>query len=88
MPRTSRSQSTVEASRRAGLVRVGAGARSRRPVKRASYEADWIRGRGGPPFIAVSIVLVFLLTMDVGTPVLLVPTQIMVGTCYFLNFKI
>jgi hypothetical protein len=49
----------VEAPRRAGLVRVGAGARSRRPVERASYEADWIRGRGGLPFIAVSVVLVF-----------------------------
>jgi alpha-beta hydrolase superfamily lysophospholipase len=64
----------VEAPRRVGLVRVRARARSRRPVERASYEADWIRGRGGLPFIAVSVVLVFLLAMDVGTPVLLVPT--------------
>jgi hypothetical protein len=49
----------VEAPRRAGLVRVGAGARSRRPVERASYETDWVRGRGGLSFIAVSVVLVF-----------------------------
>jgi hypothetical protein len=58
-PRTSRSRSAVEAPRRAGLVRVGAGARSRRPVERASYEADWIRGRCGLSFITVSVVLVF-----------------------------
>jgi hypothetical protein len=42
----------------------------------ASYGADWIRDRGGLPFIAVSVVLVFLLAMDVGTPVLLVPTGV------------
>jgi hypothetical protein len=50
---------TVEAPYRAGLVRVGAGAWSRRLVERASYEADWIRGRGELPSIAVSVVLVF-----------------------------
>jgi hypothetical protein len=58
-PRTSRSRGAVEAPRRAGLVRVGAGAWSRRPVERASYETNWVRGRGGLSFIAVSVVLVF-----------------------------
>jgi hypothetical protein len=57
-PRTSQSRGVVEAPRRASLVRVGAGARSRRPVERASYETDWVRGRGGLYFIAVSVVLV------------------------------
>jgi hypothetical protein len=47
-PHTSRSRSAVEAPRRAGLVRVGAGARSRRPVERASYESEPERGRGAP----------------------------------------
>jgi hypothetical protein len=58
----------VEAPRRAGLVRVGAGARSRRLIERASYEADWIRGRGGLPFIAVSVVLVFFISDGCGYP--------------------
>jgi hypothetical protein len=49
----------VETLRRAGLVRVGARARSRRPVERASYEADRMRGRGGLSFIVVPVVLVF-----------------------------
>jgi hypothetical protein len=47
-PRTSRSRGAVEAPRRAGLVRVGAGARSRRPIERASYESEPGRGRGAP----------------------------------------
>jgi hypothetical protein len=38
----------VEAPRRAGLVRVEAGARSRRPVEWASYESEPGRGRGAP----------------------------------------
>jgi hypothetical protein len=67
-PRTSRSRSAVEAPHRAGLVRVGAEARSRRPVERASYEADWIHGRGGLPFIAISVVLVFFISDGCGYP--------------------
>jgi hypothetical protein len=62
-------------SHRGCLVRVRDGARSRLSVERASYETDRIRGRGGLPFIVVSVVLVFLLAMVVGTPILLVPTQ-------------
>jgi hypothetical protein len=38
----------VEAPRRADFVRVGAGARSRHPVERASYESEPEHGRGAP----------------------------------------
>jgi hypothetical protein len=47
-PRTRRSRGVVEAPRRAGLVRVGAGVLSRRPVERASYESEPGCCRGAP----------------------------------------
>jgi hypothetical protein len=56
-PRTSRSQSAVEAPHRAGLIRGGLDTRSRQ----AAFYCGFSR-------------FSFLLAMDVGTPVLLVPT--------------
>jgi hypothetical protein len=57
VPRTSRSRSTVEALRRAGLVRDGPG----------------VRFEVGCVLLWLSR-FCFLLSMDVGTPILLVPT--------------
>jgi hypothetical protein len=60
-------------SRRGCLVRVGNGARSRRPVELASYESDLVRGRGVLSLLRFNR-FVFLLSLVVGILILLVPT--------------
>jgi hypothetical protein len=73
--RVSRGRSAVEAPRRAGLVRVGAGARSRHPVERASYESEPGRGRGAPSSglsfllvsVFVSVLAIAVVPRTVGT---------------------
>jgi hypothetical protein len=67
-----RDKARSRCSRRGCLVRVRAGARSRRSVELASYETDLVCGLSWAAFCCGLVV--FLLSMDVGTPILLVPT--------------
>jgi hypothetical protein len=61
-------------SRRGCLVRVGAGVWSRHSVELASYETDLVmRFEVGCVLLRLSR-FVFLSSIDVGTPILLVPT--------------
>jgi hypothetical protein len=60
-------------SRRGCLVRVGAGARSRRSVEPASYKTDLVYGLRWAAFCCGLVILFFIID-DVGTPILLVPT--------------
>jgi hypothetical protein len=60
--------------RRGGLARVRDGMRSRHSVEPASYETDLTRDLKWAAFCRGFSYFSFLLSMDMGTPILLVPT--------------